>query len=83
MLYRRKKLEPSHLNDEPTHCHWCTGMLRGLRNIYKGQNCSRHYCSEGCLRAGEERASRYAIAGAPTLAFMQKLQPKWRDGSAL
>jgi hypothetical protein len=61
MLYRLRQPEPSHL---PTHCHWCTGMLRGLRNIYKGQNCSRHYCSEGCLGAGEERAARYAIAGS-------------------
>lgn len=51
MLYRLKEREPAHLNDKPTHCHWCTGMLRGLRNIYKGQYCSRHYCSEGCLRA--------------------------------
>jgi hypothetical protein len=64
MLYRLRKPEPLHLNDKLTYCHWCTGMLRGLRNIYKGQNCSRHYCSEKCLREGEERAARYAIAGS-------------------
>jgi hypothetical protein len=71
MLYRLRKPEPLHLNDKPTHCHWCTGMLRGLRNIYKGQNCSRHYCSEGCLREGEERAARYAIASSGLHAKLQ------------
>ncbi len=61
MPYRLKKPEPLHLNDKPTHCHWCTGMLRGLRNLYKGQNCSRHYCLEACLREGEERAALASI----------------------
>ncbi len=64
MLYRPREAEPLHLTGRPTHCHWCTGMLRRLRNIYKGQNCSRHYCSEECLREGEERAARYATAGS-------------------
>jgi len=64
MLCRLEEPEPSHVPDKPSYCHWCTGMLRGLRNIYKGQNCSRLYCSEGCLGEGEARAARYAVAGS-------------------
>jgi hypothetical protein len=64
MLYRLREPEPLHLNDMPTHGHGCTGMLRGVRNIYKGRNCARHYCSDECLREGEERAARYANAGS-------------------
>jgi hypothetical protein len=84
MLYRLRKPEPLDLDDKPTHCHWCTGMLRGLRNIYKGQNCSRHYCSEECLRGGEERAARYAIAGSGLHAKLQPQKERWQrvvDGS--
>ena len=84
MLFRLKEPERLHLDIEPTNCHWCTGMLRGLRNIFKGQNCSRHYCSEDCLREGEERAARYAIAGSgldpKTAALMDRLQ-RVVDGS--
>jgi hypothetical protein len=31
MLYRLRDPEPLHLTGRPTHCHWCTGMLRRLR----------------------------------------------------
>lgn len=50
---------PHLLNGIPTHCNWCSGMLKGLRNIYKGQNCERYYCSQACLSQGEDRAIRY------------------------
>jgi hypothetical protein len=46
--------------------HWRTnplplaGLLKRLRNIYKGQNCGRYYCSQKCLKDGEERAAQYA-----------------------
>jgi hypothetical protein len=79
MLYRLRRPEPSHLNDAPRHCHWCTGMIRGLHNIYKGQNCSRTIALRGVL---EREKNEPRGTPSPALAFMQKLQPKRRDGRA-
>ena len=65
MRYSLEKPKPIHLlNGEPTRCHWCAGLLKRLGNIYKGQNCERYYCSQKCLKDGEERAAQYAIAGS-------------------
>lgn len=49
---------PTHLNGHPTNCHWCGGRLDKLRNIFKGQGCSRYYDSESCLIRGEQRAAQ-------------------------
>lgn len=54
--------------DKPTRCHWCTGMLKGLKNIYKGINSERHYCSALCHRDGEDRAIRYRGVLAGTIS---------------
>src|SRR5258708_38415570 len=63
MHYSLEKPKPLYLlNGEPTHCHWCAGLLKRLGNIYKGRNCEREYCSQKCLKDGEERAAQYAIA---------------------
>jgi hypothetical protein len=59
--YSLEKPKPLHLlTCEATRCHWCTGLLKRLRNIYKGQNCERYYCSQKCLKDGKERAAQYA-----------------------
>jgi hypothetical protein len=69
--YSLKKPKPLHLlNGEPTLCHWCTGPLKSLRDIYNGRNCERYYCAQECLKDGEEREARYAIAGS-------RLQSRW------
>ena len=61
MRYSLEEPKPLHLlTGEPTRCHWCTGLLKRQRNIYKGQNCERYYCSQKCLKDGEERAAQYA-----------------------
>ncbi len=71
MRYSLEKPKPLHLlYGKPTHCHWCTGLLKGLREIYKENHRERHYCSQECLREGEERAAQYAIAGS-------RLQSHW------
>jgi len=51
LLYLLKKPGLSHLNDEPAR-HWCTGMLRGLRNISRGQML-RTIASLGVFEPGE------------------------------
>src|SRR6267154_2394769 len=63
-FHRRLPMRYSLEKPEPTHCHWCTGQLTGLCNIYKGKHRERYYCSQECLNDGEERAAQYAIAGS-------------------
>jgi hypothetical protein len=65
MSYGLEKPIPLGLNAKPTNCDWCSANLARLRNIYKGQGCQRHYCSQKCLTSGEDRAIRYraALAG--------------------
>ena len=71
MRHSLEKPEPLHLlNGKPTHCHWCRGLLKGLRDSYNGKNGERYYCSQECFREGEERAAQYAIAGS-------RLQSHW------
>jgi hypothetical protein len=71
MRYSLKKPESLQLlNGKPTHCDWCTGLLKGLRDIYNGNHRERHYCSQECLKEGEEPAAQYAIAGS-------RLQSRW------
>jgi len=57
----RYRLEKHLLHGKPTHRHWCTGLLKGLREIYKANHRERHYCSQECLREGEERAAPAAL----------------------
>lgn len=35
-------------------CHWCGNSLARIRNIFKGLNCERYYCSVSHLASGEE-----------------------------
>ena len=80
MRYGLEKPEPLHLlNGNPTHCHWCTGLLKGLRDIYKGQNCERCYCSQKCLKDGEERAAQYAKRPVSPRRATRSLPSIWRE----
>lgn len=67
MRYSLDKAVPHLLNGKPTNCGWCSNLLQGLRNIYKGQNCERYYCSQSCLTNGEDRALRYRAVLAGTV----------------
>ena len=48
-------------------CHWCGNNLNRIRNIYKGKDSERFYCSETCLVKGEDRAIRYRATLAGTV----------------
>lgn len=76
MRYSLDRAVPHLLNGKPTNCGWCNNLLKGLRNIYKGQNCERYYCSHTCLTSGEDRALRYRA----TLAGM--VHSPWYVGLA-
>lgn len=76
MRYSLDRAVPHLLNGKPTNCGWCNNLLKGLRNIYKGQNCERYYCSHSCLTSGEDRAIRYRA----TLAGM--VHSPWYVGLA-
>jgi hypothetical protein len=59
MRYSLEKPKPLHLlNDEPTHCHWCAGLLKRLRKIYKAQNCERYYSRRNVSRTAKSERSR-------------------------
>lgn len=47
----------------PGCCAWCGNLMANIRNIFKGQNCERHYCCLEHLVRGEERAVIYKRAG--------------------
>jgi len=57
MRYSLEKPKPIHLlNGEPTHCHWCAGLLKRLGNIYKGQKL-RAVLLLAAMSQGRRRAS--------------------------
>ena len=61
-MYYRYTLDkplPLALTTKPTICGWCSNLLKSVRNVYKGVNCERHYCSLRCHQLGEDRAIRY------------------------
>jgi hypothetical protein len=45
-------------------CVWCGNNLASLRNVYKGKDSERWYCSTGHLLKGEERHLRKVAQGA-------------------
>lgn len=49
-------------------CDWCSNSLANIRNVYKGINCERQYCSRECHQKGEDRALRYKAALAGTIS---------------
>jgi hypothetical protein len=62
MTYDLEEHVPLGFRIKPNNCHWCSGALIRLSNVYKGVNCERYYCSEHCLKRGEERALVYLRA---------------------
>lgn len=54
--------------EQPQHCFWCNNSLQRLRNVYKGRDSERWYCSSEHLSQGEERALRYRAALAGTVS---------------
>ena len=62
---------PLRLRTKPSNCDWCSGALISLSNVYKGMNCERYYCSEHCLKRGEERALIYLHATSRCIARIE------------
>lgn len=58
----RYGLDNSQIQKEPLLCHWCGNNLKGIRNVYKGKDCERWYCSEEHHKKGEEQAALRARA---------------------
>jgi hypothetical protein len=45
-------------------CEWCNGSLARLRNVYKGINSKRLYCSSEHLQNGENAHMRKLVDAA-------------------
>ena len=79
MLFRLKKPEPSHLNDDPRTVTGAQGCFVACVIFSRAKTAPGTIALRGVL---EQEKNEPRGMPSPALAFMQKLQPKRTDGSA-